>query len=416
MKDAVKTWFLQNWLRKVISILVAIIIWFVVDQSLTTTKSVNNVPIRILNIPDNKTIEGIQSNGILSKRISLTITGKKTLLEDLSSNDIEVVIDASNKPDEFISTITKKNISSLNPELNVAQDINKVSAKNFIIRLSNLTKDKIPIFITPPIGEPPKGYQFLDIWPYQIYLTVSGPEEIVKQLKSRGLKLTFNLNDISKAELDKLQSHTTHLRNDVVSYFVPNQWKQIYLPTLSKNPVQIDDPDAKYLRIDFIRSELLPLNQTIPISLFVPTMYRSMPGIDKLTFAKTDLVSRQNGLLILNEQIYAKGVTDLFIEVVKDMVQIVVIYDPDTKKNLSWAVQFVNPKVLEDRYVSMLMSDSSDEDIRDLQPLLRQDYLRNRFRSYMNRFQLFTADDKLLDLNIQLRDNQIILEQKKSLD
>jgi len=416
MKDSLKTWFLQNWLRKVISILLAIIIWFMVDQSLTTTRSINNVPIRILNIPENKTIDGIQSNGFLTKRISLTITGKKTLLEDLTSNDIEVVIDAANKPDEFISTITKKNISSNNPELNVAQDINKVSAKNFIIRLSNLTKDKIPIFITPPIGEPPKGYQFLDIWPYQIYLTVSGPEEIVKQLKARGLKLTFNLNDISKADLDKLQSHTTHLRNDVVSYFVPSQWKQIYLPTLSKNPVQIDDPDAKYLRIDFIRSELLPLNQNIPISLFVPTMYRAVPGVEKLNFTKTDLVSKQNGVLLLTEQLYAKGVTDLFIEVVKDMIGLVVIYDPDTKKSLSSSIQFVNPKLLEDRYVSMLMSDSSDDDIRDLQPILRQDYLRNRFRSYMNRFQLFTSDDKLLDLNIQLRDNQIIVEQKKSLD
>lgn len=416
MKDSLKTWFLQNWLRKVISILLAIIIWFMVDQSLTTTRSINNVPIRILNIPENKTIDGIQSNGFLTKRISLTITGKKTLLEDLSSNDIEVVIDAANKPDEFISTITKKNISSNNPELNVAQDINKVTAKNFIIRLSNLTKDKIPIFITPPIGEPPKGYQFLDIWPYQIYLTVSGPEEIVKQLKARGLKLTFNLNDISKADLDKLQSHTTHLRNDVVSYFVPSQWKQIYLPTLSKNPVQIDDPDAKYLRIDFIRSELLPLNQNIPVSLFVPTMYRTVPGIEKLNFMKTDLISRQNGVFLLTEQLYAKGVTDLFIEVVKDMIQLVVIYDPDAKKSLSSSIQFVNPKLLEDRYVSMLMSDSSDDDIRDLQPILRQDYLRNRFRSYMNRFQLFTSDDKLLDLNIQLRDNQIIVEQKKSLN
>jgi hypothetical protein len=238
----------------------------------------------------------------------------------------------------------------------------------------------------------------------------------VKQLKARGLKLTFNLNDISKADLDKLQSHTTHLRNDVVSYFVPSQWKQIYLPTLSKNPVQIDDPDAKYLRIDFIRSELLPLNQNIPVSLFVPTMYRTVPGIEKLNFMKTDLISRQNGVFLLTEQLYAKGVTDLFIEVVKDMIQLVVIYDPDAKKSLSSSIQFVNPKLLEDRYVSMLMSDSSDDDIRDLQPILRQDYLRNRFRSYMNRFQLFTSDDKLLDLNIQLRDNQIIVEQKKSLN
>ncbi|MBI5273992.1 MAG: hypothetical protein HY860_02930 [Chlamydiales bacterium] len=416
MKEIVKNLVILNWPRKVISFILAIIIWLVVDQSLTTTKTISNVPIRVINIPEGKTIDGIQSNNILSKRISITITGKKTLLEDLTANDIEVIVDAANKGDEFISTITKRNISSLNPDLNVFQDISKVSAKNFIIKLSKLAKEKIPIFITSPIGEPPKGYQFLDIWPYQIYLTVSGPEEVVKQLKSRGLKLTFNLNDISKAELDNLQSHTTHLRSDVVSFFVPDQWKQIYLPTISKTPIQIDDPDAKFLRIDFIRSELLPLGNSLPVTLFIPTKSRQSPNLDKISFAKTDLIAKQNGLAILNESLYAKGITDLFIEIVKDMIQLVVLYDPDQKKGMTWSVQFINPKVLEDRYVSMLISDTSDDDIRELQPMLRQDYLRNRFRNYMNRFQLFTSDDKLLDLNIQIRDNQIFIEPKKSLN
>ena len=74
------------------SIILAIIIWFVVNKSLTTTKTIPNVPVRIENIPPGKTIADMQSNGILNRRVNLTVTGSKTLLEDLTSNDIEVVL------------------------------------------------------------------------------------------------------------------------------------------------------------------------------------------------------------------------------------------------------------------------------------------------------------------------------------
>jgi len=37
-----------------------------------------------------------------------------------------------------------------------------------------------------------------DIWPYQLYITVKGAEEIIKDLKAKGSQLTFNFNDISK--------------------------------------------------------------------------------------------------------------------------------------------------------------------------------------------------------------------------
>ena len=74
----------------------------------------------------------------------------------------------------------------------------------------------------------------------------------------------------------------------------------------------------------------------------------------------------------------------------------------------------MNPRMLEDRYVSTLMSDVSDEEIRDLQPNLREEYLRNRFRSYMNRFQFFKGSDTKLELNVELRDSQVLITETNS--
>jgi hypothetical protein len=95
------------------------------------------------------------------------------------------------------------------------------------------------------------------------------------------------------------------------------------------------------------------------------------------------------------------------------MIQLSVTIEPTKEgEHLNWSVEFINPRLLEDRYVSLQMSDISDEELRELQPLVREEYLRNRFRSYMNRFQLFKADDTRLDLDIRLDNKKVSIEER----
>lgn len=394
MKTLIYNLFIHNWQRKSIAVLLAIITWFVVNHSLISTKTVANIPVRIINIPSGKTVEGIQNNGRLNKRITLTLVGNKTLLDEVTPNDIEVVIDAADKPDEWVAAITKKNLVTLNPELDISKGINRVFHPNLIIRLTKLVTDKIPIVITQPIGEAPRGYQFLDVWPYRLTLTVSGPEEVIKRLKTKEQKLTFNLNDVSKGQLDSLAASSSGGKGDVVSFFIPDQWKQLNIPLISDSPIEVNDSLAKALRIDFIRYNLIPLETALPISVFFPTEFSTSLNPSSIRLAPSDAIHEVNGIPLLSSTLHAKGVDRLFVQVVRDMIEIVVIAAPRNEQEyLEWSVQFINSRTLEDKYVATLMSDVSDEDIRLLQPSLREEYLRNRFRSYMNRFQLFRTDD-----------------------
>ncbi|GAB4190506.1 MAG: hypothetical protein Tsb0015_11760 [Simkaniaceae bacterium] len=406
MKTAFKYIFLNNWPRKLISIILAVIIWFVVDQTLTVTKTIGNIGVRIVNVPKGKTVEGIGSDGLLNRKITLTITGNRTLLEDLTSNDLEVVIDASGRSNEWVATIDKNNLVPLNPDVKLS-GISKITHKNFIIRLTKLVSEKVPVIITEPIGESPKGYQFLDIWPYQLYITIKGPEEAVKKQKIRGLKLTFNLNDISKAELDDLQTTSAGGHADVVSFFVPNHWKQIYIPSLSDTPLQIDDPDAKYLRIDFIRSEALPIENYIPISLFYPLQQLNSLNPQKIQIKPSPAIEKRNGLYLLSPPFYVRGVSQLFLEIVRDMLAVNIIVAGSEKAPLEWNVQVINSKLLENRYVKTLLSDVSQDKIQDLQPQVREEYYRNRFRNFVSRLQLYRSPNQKLDLNITLEGNAI---------
>jgi len=409
MKSLLIKLFILNWPRKLISLILAVIIWFVVSQSMATTKTISNISVRIVNIPEGKTVEGLQSNGLLQKRVTLTLSGNKNLLDELTPNDLEVVIDATDQGKEWIATITKKNLVSLSPDINLSNRISKISHKNFIIKLANLVTERIPVIITQPIGQAPRGYEFLDIWPYQLHLVISGPEETVKEVRNRGIKLTFNLNDISEAQLDDLQASGSSKQSDVVSFYVPKHWKTVSIPVLSTNSITIDDPDAKFLRIDFVRSELLPINHPIPINLFFPPAANNALSSQKISIAPGDLVDSKNGLKLISQPLYAKGVSELFLEIVGDMIDLVVIAENRPDNKLDWSIQFINSRVLEDRFVSILMSDISDDSIHNLQPKVREEYLRNRFRSYMNRFKLYQSSYTPLNLSAQLINNKITL-------
>ncbi|NGX26597.1 MAG: hypothetical protein K940chlam6_00522 [Chlamydiae bacterium] len=412
MKTLLRKLFLENWQRKLVAIFLAIFVWYQVNHSLITSRTITNIPIRVINIPPGKTIADLQSNGTLTKRVHLTVIGNKHLLDDLTSNDLEVVIDAQNRKEDWVADITRRNLTSVNPEIDLNKSVTRVSPTTRFIQMTKLVTEKIPIFITQPIGEAPKGYQYLDVWPYQLSLNVSGPEEVVKRLKSRGVRLTFDLSDITKAELDALRSRPDSPHGDEVAFFIPDQWKRVSIPLLSDTPIEIDDPRAKDLRIDFIRITLIPIHSRIPLSLYFPTEGLKTYNPKTISWGSSSLIEKVNDLHVFSEPLYAKGVTQVFVRTVEQMIQLSITIDPSKEnQSLQWSVEFINPRLLEDRYVSLMMSDVTDEEVRELQPLVREEYLRNRFRSYMNRFQLYKADDKRFELDIKLDNKKVLIEE-----
>jgi len=398
--------FFHNWQRKGLSVLLAIVIWLIVNHSLTTTKTISNVSVRVINVPQGKTVEGLQSSGILNERLTLVLVGNETILKNVTFNDIEVIIDASNKPEEWTTLISKKNLLSLNPEVDIAKGINRIVHQTLTLRTTKLVTETIPVVITQPIGEPPRGYQYLDVWPYSLNVTVSGPAETIKKLKSKKLKLTFNLNEINKQQLDFLETESQEKKGDVISYFVPDAWKQILIPSISSLPIDITDLHAKALRIDFVRYNLLSLDYPLPVTLFFPQESSAMLNPTNCTLAETGMLKKVSGLYLITEPLFVKGVSESFLQIVKNRIALVVtVAFEHGRPFLKWSVQFINPHELEDHYVSLILSNSSD--LQELQPKLREEYLRNRFRSYMHHFRLYTSEEAKLKLDIHLEDQTV---------
>lgn len=396
--------FFNNWRRKLVSLLLGISIWLMVNHSMTTTKTLDNVAVRLINIPPGMTVDGLLASGVLSKRIPVTIQGNKNELKEITSNDVEIVLDATDKSVEWLATISRKNLISLNPDIDMSKMIKRVQVQRLPISFTRMITEKIPIMVTHPIGEAPRDYQLLDVWPYRLSITVSGPEEKIKEVKAKGLNLTFNLSDIYREDLDNIASSS-----DEISYYVPDEWKQIDIPSLSDQPLVIDDEEAQELRIDFVKADLHPIAKPIPIALYFPTEHSATINPESLSIALGGLVDQIRGIYMIKEPLFAKGASRYFVDVVQDMIQISIIVHPNENK-LTWSVQFQNPRILEDRYVATHLSAQTSRFENPAFSKQKQEYLRNRFRNYMNHFQLYKSQNEKLELSITIDKNQVAVK------
>ena len=405
MRTLLKALLIHNWPRKCLSVVLAISIWFLVNHSLTDTRIIYNVPIEVKNVPPGKTVESSNSN----LTTDLTLTGKKNILKDFNDRNIVVVFNAKGQKDEWIATIRKENIRTTNPHLSISQAIRQVSRQNILIKLVNQVTEDIPIIMTPPIGKAPEGYEFVDIWPQKLHVTVTGSEDRLTTLKSNKVRLTFNLNKIDKQQLDHLSSIATQNGEDAVSFLVPSKWKRVAIAQISPQPIPINDPAAKDLRIDFIRKEILKVNFPIPINLYFPPAAQATHTAQNTKLASNASVKNLNGTPTLNTNLYIKGVSPLFLEIVKNMIELVVIIPPNSNQNacLIWDLQLINHSELENRYVHTLLSPDGGHKEQ------QETHLRNLFRNYSNRLQLFTSENEKFTLCAKLSGASVVITEKQ---
>jgi hypothetical protein len=415
MISFLKKLFLENWQRKLLAIILAMIVWIVVNHSLSTSKIISDIPIKVINIPKQKTIIGINQNGILNEKITLNLTGNKNILDHLTSSDLLVLIDAKDKPNYFEETIIKNNLISIDSKFNLERSIKRIKPTPFEIKLSEVLTENIPIYLTDPIGEAPFGYEFADVFPFKLNISVSGPEETIKKIKANSLNLTFNLNDITKEELDALYNKNQNLKKDVINYLVPTSWKKINIPSISSNSIQIDDPEAKYIRIDFIKKDLIPINAAIPVQLFFSAKNKEKYNPKTVHLQENEFIKKINELYLITTPLFAKGVSELFLDIIKDKIVISILVDQiNSSSNLKWNINYVLAIDAEKEYIAKALSEETDNELRKIKPHLREKYLRNRFRSFLNKFRLWASNEKKLLLKIKIIDDKIIINTNKN--
>lgn len=405
--DWLKQLITNQWQRKVVALISALVIWFVVSHSIIDEKTIPNVPIRVINLPEDKTIPGMQTNGIIGKRIPLTLSGSRDAIHALEAGDIEILLDASAvQQNDWVVQVTKKNLVSLNPSIDLNRHISEISHPEFVLKISNLMSAKIPVRVLPPKGSAPPGYEYLDIWPQQLVHLVVGPEESVQKLLHDGIDLQIDMNMISKADLDKIASSRENFHDDEVSFFIPSHWKKIALPFKGGIVEEINDPESQNLHIDFLRKEAFSLSEKVVVRAFYPIETANAINPQTTPLLTDDIVKSDHGIVFYNGPLYVRDISPLFLEVIQKNLEIVILAD-HTKAGspLHWSLQVVDPHLLEDAYVKALVAQSAGNLAKSNEPRhtkKRESHLRQRFREYLQKLHLYTDPDHKLKLDVRL--------------
>lgn len=415
MKTLLVKLFVKNWEKKLISLFAAIIIWFLVNQTVTITRTISNVPVKIINLLPDQTIIGLQTNGFLTKKVTLTITGFKTVIEDLRNTDLEIVINAEGHKDSWIASIDKRNLISLNQDIDIKKQIKQVVTNDLLINLTKLVTEEIPIKIVPPKGTPPKGYQYLETWPKKLYQKITGPLEQVEELKSRGFQLEFNLSSISEEELNSLYEEQD--KREEVFFKVPSSWKQIPNPLEPEVFISLNDPEAEFLRILFLKQELIPLGIKLPIFLFFPIKNLQKINPELISLKIENPIYSNYGIDQLITPLFVKNVSRLFLDIVKNNLSMIIIMPPSmnskTPQKLTWAIECFNQQALEQAFIKAALAQTPDKQTKQTKniDLSKEQPIRERFQEYLRQLTLFNEIGIPLSFDIVLENNEVVLKE-----
>ena len=406
--DRLTALFTNNWQQKGVALFIGLLIWFMVNHSLTETKALPNVPIRVISIPEDKMIVGMMPNGLLNRRINLTVTGSKSVIDQLEPGDLEVMIDASTfDADDQVIKIARSNLVNHNPELDVVSHISEVVHPEFVLKLSKMITAKVPITVLPPKGSPPQGYDYLDIWPQKMTQTITGPEEQVEALINKGIEVTFDFNDISKNDLDKIKPSRENFHDDEVSFFVPSSWKKVPIPFRNNTLEEINDPEAPNLHIDFLRREIFAIDRELPVRLFYPLVTSDVLNPKTLSLNTDVTLKVRNELTFLPVKLYVKDVSRLFLEVVRDHLMISIVATKDVNE-LPWGLSVIAPHELENKYVSYLISHNhGGQSNEPRHSKKRESHLRARFQDFLQNLTLYTGPEKRFDLEAEVENGKV---------
>lgn len=142
MRKLLRKLFIQNWQRKLISLVMSVIIWLLVSNSLIADKIYHNVPVRVTNVPKGMHVEGIRPDGFLKNGITIKIVAHKKFLDDLSYNDIQVLLNATHKEENWVATVNKHQIVFLNKLDNPYPYIRSVNHEPFVISMKQDSESK----------------------------------------------------------------------------------------------------------------------------------------------------------------------------------------------------------------------------------------------------------------------------------
>lgn len=173
MNRILKKLITENLTFKLISIALAIFLWFFVTFRGQTETSIE-VPLEFKNIPPE--MEVLKQS---VKKVTVGISARERILKELSKNDVRVVMDLSNvKLGENTTPITKSSV-----KLPRGIDILRIEPSQLKIYMDKKSTKIVPVKVQVS-GNPAKGYKIVSVISEPSNIKIEGAQKEIDKIKA----------------------------------------------------------------------------------------------------------------------------------------------------------------------------------------------------------------------------------------
>ena len=177
-----KQWITHNWLLKIVSLLLATLLWAAVSNEASSEIGLE-VPLEYRNIPPQMEITGDMTN-----TIQVRLRGASNVIKEITTKDVATAIDLSQMtPGEKIVTLSPHNV-----QVPFGAEVIRVNPSSVRFDLERTIVKSVPIVPTV-VGQPADGYEVVKVQISPSTVAVEGPESRVNTVTSVAT-VPFQLN------------------------------------------------------------------------------------------------------------------------------------------------------------------------------------------------------------------------------
>jgi YbbR domain-containing protein len=170
---SMKHWILQNWFLKVVSLLVATLLWAAVSNQASSEIGLD-VPLEYRNIPSQLEITGDMTN-----TIQVRLRGSTNVIKGITAKDVATTIDLGKmRTGEKIVALSPQNVQA--PFGAEVIRVNPSTVRFTLERTVTKTVDILPTIA----GQPTNGYEAGQVFVSPSTVEVEGPESRLEALSS----------------------------------------------------------------------------------------------------------------------------------------------------------------------------------------------------------------------------------------
>lgn len=374
----------DHWQRKSFALFLAVCIWYATSESLEKTRTFPDVPVSVINIATDRTIAGISPGGVIHEKVTLVLKGKKAGIAKLTSNQIEVKIDAQGRDRPWVEKIKINQLHNSTQDL--PRIVNKVILGEVNVPLVPAIHDSVPFTLGVSGKLNDSSFTLIDFWPRKEKHMLFGPEQSIRDLQLRGFSVEIDLAKVDLGQLRGQWATSTH-QFDEISYNY-NQPVKCSAMAMLPNVVSLVSTQSmqQVPQLYFLCNQNISLDIRLPVTL----------DIDKTKLDARDLASlgaQLGGTLtptregyLLQGSLVAKGASRFFLDLLKDYLTLSASVKTDEliAGVVQWTWYVKDAHELESRYIAQMQERDTEQNAPN------ESFYRRRFNYYLKALELQT--------------------------